>query len=84
MYKCSEMVNSCGACLTLPSEKFNCGWCKSTSSCEEAEHCTEHNDWMDISSYSSQACPNIKTIEPIIDDVKNETIRIIEDVDSSK
>lgn len=64
------MANSCGACLTLSSKKFNCGWCKSTSSCEVAEHCAEHNDWMD----TSQACPNAQTIEPAIDNGANVTI----------
>lgn len=53
------MCDSCGTCLALP-EKYNCGWCQSTSTCEVSDQCTVHdekkNDWLN----RSQTCPNPK------------------------
>lgn len=53
------MCDSCGTCLALP-EKFNCGWCQSSSSCEVNDQCTSHdekkNDWLN----RFQTCPNPK------------------------
>lgn len=53
------MCDSCGTCLALP-EKYNCGWCQSTSTCEVADQCSIHdekkNDWLN----RLQTCPNPK------------------------
>lgn len=53
------MCDSCGTCLALP-EKYNCGWCQSTSTCEVTDQCSMHdekkNDWLN----RSQTCPNPK------------------------
>lgn len=51
------MCDSCGTCLSLP-EKFNCGWCQSSSSCEVNDQCIDEkkNDWLN----RSQTCPNPK------------------------
>lgn len=66
IYRCRDMCDSCGTCLALP-EKYNCGWCQSTSSCEVTEQCSKHdekkNDWLN----RSQTCPNprINSFEPL-------------------
>lgn len=53
------MCDSCGTCLALP-EKYNCGWCQSTSTCEVYDQCSKHdekkNDWLN----RLQTCPNPK------------------------
>lgn len=33
------MCDSCGTCLALP-DKYNCGWCQSSSSCEVEDQCS--------------------------------------------
>lgn len=60
------MADSCGICLAL-SEKYNCGWCSSTNTCEVEEQCNNKNkegktDWLN----RSEICPNpeIHTFEP--------------------
>lgn len=62
IYRCSEMCDSCGTCLALP-EKYNCGWCQSSSSCEVHDQCgtgastdKKNNDWLN----RLQTCPNPK------------------------
>lgn len=64
------MCDSCGTCLALP-DKYNCGWCQSSSSCEVEDQCTgarhdaeqKKNDWLN----RLQTCPNpkINSFEPI-------------------
>lgn len=60
------MCDSCGTCLALP-EKYNCGWCQSSSSCEVDDQCSKQdekkNDWLN----RLQTCPNpkINSFEPI-------------------
>lgn len=59
------MADSCGICLALP-EKYNCGWCSSTNSCEVEEQCNKNKegktDWLN----RSEICPNpeIHSFEP--------------------
>lgn len=70
IYRCSEMCDSCGTCLALP-DKYNCGWCQSSSSCEVDDQCSggrpadekKNNDWLN----RLQTCPNpqINSFEPI-------------------
>lgn len=59
IYRCRDMCDSCGTCLALP-EKYNCGWCQSTSTCEVTDQCSMHdekkNDWLN----RQQTCPNPK------------------------
>lgn len=65
------MADNCGTCLTL-SEKYKCGWCQSTSTCEVAEQCLEKNsDWLD----RLQTCPNpeINSFTPITGPVEGGT-----------
>lgn len=51
------MSDSCGMCLALP-EKYNCGWCSSTNSCEVEEQCNKNiegkTDWLN----RMETCPN--------------------------
>jgi plexin A len=51
------MSDSCGMCLALP-EKFNCGWCSSSNSCEVEEQCSKPSetkmDWLNRAA----TCPN--------------------------
>lgn len=60
------MCDSCGTCLALP-EKYSCGWCQSSSSCEVDDQCSKQdekkNDWLN----RFQTCPNPKiySFEPI-------------------
>lgn len=64
------MCDSCGTCLALP-DKYNCGWCQSSSSCEVDDQCSggrhdaeqKKNDWLN----RLQTCPNpkINAFEPI-------------------
>lgn len=60
------MCDSCGTCLALP-EKYNCGWCQSTSTCEVDDQCSKQdekkNDWLN----RQQTCPNpkIHSFKPI-------------------
>jgi len=59
------MADSCGICLAL-SEKYNCGWCSSTNTCEVEEQCNKNKegktDWLN----RSEICPNpeIHTFQP--------------------
>nr|NP_524637.2 plexin A, isoform A [Drosophila melanogaster]AAF59394.1 plexin A, isoform A [Drosophila melanogaster] len=65
IYRCREMADSCGICLAL-SEKYNCGWCSSTNTCEVEEQCNKNKegktDWLN----RSEICPNpeIHTFQP--------------------
>ncbi|XP_017022606.1 plexin-A2 isoform X2 [Drosophila kikkawai] len=66
IYRCREMADSCGICLAL-SDKYNCGWCSSTNTCEVEEQCNNKNkegktDWLN----RSEICPNpeIQAFEP--------------------
>ncbi|XP_017062666.1 plexin-A2 [Drosophila eugracilis] len=65
IYRCREMADSCGICLAL-AEKYNCGWCSSTNTCEVEEQCNKNKegktDWLN----RSEICPNpeIHTFEP--------------------
>ncbi|KAH8398904.1 hypothetical protein KR222_005983, partial [Zaprionus bogoriensis] len=57
IYRCRDMADSCGICLAL-AEKYNCGWCSSTNTCEVLEQCNKNNegktDWLN----RSEICPN--------------------------
>ncbi|XP_055388312.1 plexin-A4 [Condylostylus longicornis] len=57
IYRCRDMSDSCGMCLALP-EKYNCGWCSSTNSCEVEEQCNKNGegktDWLN----RMETCPN--------------------------
>jgi plexin A len=60
VYQCSAMADNCGFCLELP-ERYACGWCKGSSSCQIQEHCTQvtHQPSFLI---SSDTCPNPQII----------------------
>lgn len=49
------MADNCGACLKLP-QKYSCGWCESTSTCEIAVQCSSNGNWLN----STQTCPNLE------------------------
>lgn len=59
IYRCRDMASNCGECLGL-DEKFNCGWCSSSNTCEIADQCgtpssgAGRNDWLD----RNEVCPN--------------------------
>ncbi|XP_067613977.1 plexin-A2 isoform X3 [Eurosta solidaginis] len=57
IYRCRDMADSCGMCLAL-AEKYNCGWCSSTITCEVEEQCNKNNegktDWLN----RMETCPN--------------------------
>lgn len=62
VYQCSSMADNCGFCLELP-EKYSCGWCKESNSCQISEHCSQHRPSFLV---SSDTCPNpqILSFEP--------------------
>lgn len=62
VYQCSSMADNCGFCLELP-EKYSCGWCKESNSCQIQEHCHQQRPSFLI---SSDTCPNpqILSFEP--------------------
>ena len=53
VYHCRLMADNCGRCILLP-EKYGCGWCFSSNTCEVAERCSQQSKWRS----SSQICPN--------------------------
>lgn len=58
IYRCRDMTDSCGMCLAMP-EKYDCGWCSSTNTCEVREQCSTlpvegKIDWLP----RDQTCPN--------------------------
>uniref|UniRef100_A0A8D8Y8M6 Plexin-A2 n=1 Tax=Cacopsylla melanoneura TaxID=428564 RepID=A0A8D8Y8M6_9HEMI len=40
IYRCRDLADTCSGCLTL-DEKYGCGWCQSSKSCEILEHCNK-------------------------------------------
>eukprot|EP00092_Neocalanus_flemingeri_P088586 GFUD01111944.1.p1 GENE.GFUD01111944.1~~GFUD01111944.1.p1 ORF type:complete len:531 (+),score=100.58 GFUD01111944.1:121-1713(+) len=54
IYRCKEMVNNCGMCLSL-DEKYQCGWCQVSETCEVKEQCgiSDHISWLK----PDQTCP---------------------------
>ena len=54
IYRCKDMANNCGTCLTL-NDKFDCGWCQRSKYCEVKEEC-----WRNTSSWikRDETCPN--------------------------
>ncbi|KAK4872260.1 hypothetical protein RN001_016384 [Aquatica leii] len=54
IYRCGDMADNCGMCLAL-DEKYKCGWCQSSDSCEVKEQCGRGSAvWLN----RSQTCPN--------------------------
>ncbi|XP_013784646.1 plexin-A2-like [Limulus polyphemus] len=53
VYRCQGMANNCGICLELP-EKYRCGWCQKSKSCQVKETCKGNSWWLD----RNQSCPN--------------------------
>ena len=54
IYRCKEMADNCGKCLSL-DEKFQCGWCQSSNKCEVKEKCgNDASSWLN----RDQTCPN--------------------------
>jgi plexin A len=61
MYKCALLANTCGTCVTLPGDKYACGWCGRV--CAPAgTACNETGGWYD----GHDVCPNpgILSFEP--------------------
>ena len=53
------MAPNCGFCLELP-EKYSCGWCQDTDSCQVQEQCRHHNTmWLN----RQQTCPDPKILD---------------------
>ncbi|UMM30896.1 hypothetical protein L5515_012592 [Caenorhabditis briggsae] len=64
VYSCENLAPNCGKCLTLDSEKYDCGWCSHLDKCTRPHQCPNRNlaeNWLN----SSQLCPN-----PQIEDFK--------------
>ncbi|KAF5306013.1 hypothetical protein FQR65_LT07506 [Abscondita terminalis] len=54
IYRCGDMADNCGMCLAL-DQKYMCGWCQSSDSCEVKEQCGRGSAvWLN----RSQTCPN--------------------------
>ena len=54
IYRCKEMADNCGKCLSL-DEKFECGWCQSSKMCEVKDKCDKNAvTWLN----RDQTCPN--------------------------
>ncbi|PIO63528.1 IPT/TIG domain protein, partial [Teladorsagia circumcincta] len=60
VYKCEALASNCGACLTLDTTKYECGWCVADSRCVRPLACEAKSpqDWLN----STQLCAN-PTIE---------------------
>eukprot|EP00096_Caligus_rogercresseyi_P001343 TRINITY_DN1211_c0_g2_i1.p1 TRINITY_DN1211_c0_g2~~TRINITY_DN1211_c0_g2_i1.p1 ORF type:complete len:1044 (+),score=347.68 TRINITY_DN1211_c0_g2_i1:181-3132(+) len=52
IYRCKEMADNCGMCLSL-DEKFECGWCQSSGKCEVKDKCGK-DSWLN----REETCPN--------------------------
>jgi plexin A len=53
-FRCKEMADNCGMCLSL-DEKFECGWCQSSGKCEVKDKCgKDATSWLN----RDQTCPN--------------------------
>ncbi|XP_063706809.1 plexin-A4 isoform X3 [Culicoides brevitarsis] len=65
IYRCRDMADSCGVCLQLP-EKFNCGWCSSSNTCEIEDQCSIQKENKLIWLNRQATCPNpeIHSFEP--------------------
>ncbi|KAK5971276.1 Sema domain-containing protein [Trichostrongylus colubriformis] len=56
VYKCEALASNCGACLTLDTTKYECGWCVADSRCVRPLACEAKSpqDWLN----STQLCAN--------------------------
>ncbi|XP_046483187.1 plexin-A2-like [Neodiprion pinetum] len=65
IYRCKDMADNCGMCLTLP-QKYGCGWCQSSDKCEVKGQC--NNQGSGIWLNRNETCPNpkIQFFEPQI------------------
>lgn len=64
IYRCKEMADNCGKCLSL-DEKFQCGWCQSSGKCEVKDKCgSDASSWLK----RDQTCPNpqVTSFEPML------------------
>ncbi|KAF7629263.1 Sema domain-containing protein [Meloidogyne graminicola] len=67
IYRCQQLANNCGLCLTLDVRKFECGWCENEGFCSPKTDCK--GEWLSldgnsvVSAPSTVVCPN-----PRIDD----------------
>uniref|UniRef100_A0AC35U8H4 Sema domain-containing protein n=1 Tax=Rhabditophanes sp. KR3021 TaxID=114890 RepID=A0AC35U8H4_9BILA len=59
LYKCSHMADNCGSCLTIESQKFDCGWCEGMNSCTSKTICPTGSDYLK----TGQICANPKILE---------------------
>ena len=58
IYRCKEMADNCGKCLSL-DEKFECGWCQSSTNCEVKGRCgNDASSWLN----RDQTCPNLQIV----------------------
>ncbi len=59
IYRCKEMADNCGKCLSL-DEKFECGWCQSSTVCEVKDKCgKDATSWLN----RDQTCPNPQVLD---------------------
>lgn len=59
VYRCSGLANNCGFCLEL-DEKYGCGWCQKTDTCEVQEQCQHQSQiWYN----RQQTCPNPRVLD---------------------
>ncbi|XP_076331027.1 plexin-A2-like isoform X2 [Tachypleus tridentatus] len=78
VYRCQGMATNCGMCLELP-EKYHCGWCQTSRSCQVEEQCKEGKiSWLD----KYQSCPNpqITSIYPTSGPIEGGTNITIEGI----
>lgn len=64
IYRCREMADDCGACLSLP-KKYNCGWCRPASGCELDSQCRKSDEMSDDWLNHAQMCP-IPSIDSVL------------------
>ncbi|XP_061187721.1 plexin-A4-like isoform X2 [Saccostrea echinata] len=82
MYKCENMADTCGECLTQ-KEEYTCGWCKKTNQCSLQSSCVSPNSsWLPNTSN----CPNpiITRIYPLTGPKEGGTLLTIEGRDLGK
>ncbi|XP_048738667.2 plexin A3-like isoform X3 [Ostrea edulis] len=82
MYKCQNMADTCGECLTQP-EEYTCGWCKKTSQCSLQSSCVSPtSSWLPNTSNCPD--PTITRIYPLTGPKEGGTLLTIEGRDLGK
>ncbi|XP_062600116.1 plexin-A4-like [Saccostrea cucullata] len=80
MYKCENMADTCGECLTQ-KEEYVCGWCRTANQCSVQSSCMS-GDW--LPNTSNCPSPIITRIYPLTGPKEGGTLLTIEGRDLGK